>query len=59
MGLQMALSYTSGAVSPFIFEVFADEFSFNLLPYYILFGAVIIFISSEYLNRSLKKYKPI
>ncbi len=40
-------------------KLFADEFSFNLLPYYILFGAVIIFISSEYLNRSLKKYKPI
>lgn len=59
MGLQMSVSYTGGALAPLIFGMFADKFSFNLLPYYILFGAVIIFISSEYLNRSLKKYKTI
>lgn len=59
MGLQMSVSYTGGALAPLIFGIFADKFSFNLLPYYILFGAVIIFISSEYLNRSLKKYKTI
>lgn len=59
MGLQMSVSYTGGALAPLIFGMLADRFSFNLLPYYILFGAVIIFISSEYLNRSLKKYKTI
>lgn len=59
MGLQMSVSYTGGAIAPLIFGMLADKFSFNLLPYYILFGAVIIFISSEYLNRSLKKYKTI
>ncbi len=59
MGLQMSLSYTGGALAPLIFGMFADKFSFNLLPYYILFGAVIIFISSEYLNHNLKKYKSI
>lgn len=59
MGLQMSVSYTGGALAPLIFGMLADKFSFNLLPYYILFGAVIIFISSEYLNRSLKKYKTI
>ena len=59
MGLQLSVSYTGGALAPLIFGMFADKFSFNLLPYYILFGAVIIFISSEYLNRSLKKYKTI
>ena len=59
MGLQMAVSYTGGAISPFIFGVLASIFSFNLLPYYILFGAVIIFLSSEYLNYNLKKYKAI
>lgn len=59
MGLQMAVSYTGGAVSPLIFGVLASIFSFNLLPYYILFGAVIIFLSSEYLNYNLKKYKAI
>ncbi len=59
MGLQMSASYTGGAISPLIFGMLADRFSFNLLPYYILFGAVIIFISSEYLNSKLKKYKSI
>lgn len=59
MGLQMSVSYTGGAIAPLIFGMLADKFSFNLLPFYILFGAVIIFISSEYLNRSLKKYKTI
>ena len=57
MGLQMSVSYTGGAIAPLIFGMLADKFSFNLLPFYILFGAVIIFISSEYLNRSLKKYQ--
>lgn len=59
MGLQMSVSYTGGAIAPLIFGMLADKFSFNLLPFYILFGAVIIFISSEYLNRSLKKYQSI
>lgn len=59
MGLQMSVSYTGGAIAPLIFGMLADKFSFNLLPYYILFGAVIIFISSEYLNSNLKKYKAI
>ena len=59
MGLQMSVSYTGGAISPLIFGILADRFSFNLLPYYILFGAVIIFIFSEYLNHNLKKYKSI
>lgn len=59
MGLQMSVSYTGGAISPLIFGILADRFSFSLLPYYILFGAVIIFIFSEYLNHNLKKYKSI
>lgn len=58
MGLQMSVSYTGGAIAPLIFGMLADKFSFNLLPYYILFGALIIFISSEYLNHNLQKYKP-
>lgn len=59
MGLQMSVSYTGGAVAPLVFGMLASIFSFNLLPYYILFGAVIIFISSEYLNYHLQKYKAI
>ncbi|MDE7314400.1 MAG: hypothetical protein K2N11_01710 [Mucispirillum sp.] len=43
----------------FDFGMLADRFSFNLLPYYILLGAVIIFLSSEYLNYNLEKYKII
>lgn len=59
MGLQMSVSYTGGAIAPLIFGILADSFSFNILPYYILFGAMIIFISSEYLNHNLKSYKAI
>lgn len=59
MGLQMAVTYTGGAIAPLIFGLMADKLSFNILPFYILFGALIIFTSSEYLNYKIKINKII
>lgn len=58
-GLQMAVTYTGGATAPLIFGLMADKFSFSILPFFILFGALIIFILSEYLNYKIKVNKII
>lgn len=54
MGMQMAVTYTGGALAPLLFGFLADKTTFLILPFFILFGAVIMFLSSEYLNHRIK-----
>lgn len=49
IGLQMAVTYSRGAVATLLFGgTIADNTTFMILPFSILFGAVIIFLTSEY-----------
>lgn len=54
MGMQMAVTYTGGALAPLLFGFLAGRTTFFILPFFILFGAVIMLISSEYLNYRIK-----
>lgn len=54
MGMQMAVTYTGGALAPLLFGFLAGKTTFLILPFFILFGAVIMLLSSEYLNYRIK-----
>lgn len=59
MGIQMAVTYTGGALAPLLFGIIAEKTTFIILPFFILFGALIIFISSEYVSYRIKSSSTI